>query len=45
MGDETAYQRYRALAEQRKIAQEQMVTAQMNADAAMDWGLWGPYWW
>ena len=45
VGDETAYQRYRALAEQRKIAQEQMVTAQMNADAAMDWGLWGPYWW
>ena len=45
VGDETAYQRYRALAEQRKIAQEQLVTAQMNADAAMDWGLWGPYWW
>jgi hypothetical protein len=45
VGDETAYQRYRALAQQQKIAQEQMVTAQMNADAAMDWGLWGPYWW
>jgi hypothetical protein len=45
VGDETAYQRYRALEQQQKIAQEQMVTAQMNADAAMDWGLWGPYWW
>jgi hypothetical protein len=45
VGDESAYQRYRALAQQQKIAQEQMVTAQMNADAAMDWGLWGPYWW
>ena len=45
VGDETAYQRYRELAQQQKIAQEQMVTAQMNADAAMDWGLWGPYWW
>jgi len=45
VGDEIAYQRYRALAQQQKIAQEQMVTAQMNADAAMDWGLWGPYWW
>ena len=45
VGDETAYQRYRALEQQQKVAQEQMVTAQMNADAAMDWGLWGPYWW
>ena len=45
VGDESAYQRYRALEQQQKIAQEQMVTAQMNADAAMDWGLWGPYWW
>src|SRR5215813_2598787 len=45
VGEETAYQRYRALEQQQKVAQEQMVTAQMNADAAMDWGLWGPYWW
>ena len=45
VGDETAYQRYRALVQQQKVAQEQMVTAQMNADAAMDWGHWGPYWW
>ena len=45
VGDETAYQRYRALQQEQKVAQEQMVTAQMNADAAMDWGLWGPYWW
>ena len=45
VGDETAYQRYRALEQQQRIAQEQMATAQMNADSAMDWGLWGPYWW
>src|SRR5262249_1538698 len=45
VGDEIAYQRYRALAQQQKIAQEQMVTAQLNTDSAMDWGLWGPYWW
>ena len=44
VGDEGAYRRFRQLAEQ-KVAQEQMVAAQMNADAAMDWGLWGPYWW
>src|SRR5262249_22026606 len=42
VGDEAAYQRYRQLALQQKIAQEQMVAAQMNADAAMDWGLWAP---
>ena len=45
VGDEIAYQRYRALEQQQRIAQEQMATAQMNADSGMDWGLWGPYWW
>jgi hypothetical protein len=45
VGDETAYQRYRALQQEQKIAQEEMVTAQMNSAAAMNWGLWGPYWW
>jgi len=45
VGDEGAYQRYRQLALRQQIAQEQMMAAQMNEDAAMDWGLWGPYWW
>jgi hypothetical protein len=45
VGDETAYQRHRALQQEQKIAQEEMVTAQMNSAAAMNWGLWGPYWW
>jgi len=45
VGDQAAYQRYQQLAIQQQLAQEQMMTAQMNEDAAMNWGLWGPLWW
>jgi hypothetical protein len=45
IGDEQAYQRYQALAIREKLTQEQMMAAQMNEDAAMNWGLWGPFWW
>jgi hypothetical protein len=45
VGDEQAYQRYQALAIKEQLAQEQMMAAQMNQDAAMNWGLWGPFWW
>ena len=45
VGDEAAYQRYHQLALQKQLAQEQLMAAQMNQDAAMDWGLWGPFWW
>lgn len=45
VGDEQAYQRYQALAIREKLTQEQMMAAQMNEDAAMNWGLWGPFWW
>ena len=45
VGDQAAYQRYQQLAIQQQLAQEQMMTAQMNEDAAMNWGLWGPFWW
>ena len=45
VGDEQAYQRYQALAIQEKLTQEKMMAAQMNEDAAMNWGLWGPFWW
>jgi len=44
VGDQAAYQRFQQLALQQQIAQEQMMTAQMNEDAAMNWGLWGPFW-
>lgn len=43
-GDEQQYGRYRQLAIQKQIAQEQMDAAEMNENAAMDWGMWGPFW-
>lgn len=43
-GDQRQYGRYRQLALQQQIAQEQMDAAEMNEDAAMDWGMWGPFW-
>lgn len=45
VGDEAAYQKYQQLAIQQKLAQEQLNAAAMNENAAMNWGLWGPYWW
>jgi hypothetical protein len=44
VGDEAAYQKYQQLAIQQKLAQEQMNAAAMNENAAMNWGLWGPFW-
>jgi hypothetical protein len=43
-GSQQDYSRYRQLAIQQQIAQEQMDAAEMNEDAAMDWGMWGPFW-
>jgi hypothetical protein len=43
-GNQQAYGRYQQLAIQRQIAQEQVEAAEMNEDAAMDWGMWGPFW-
>lgn len=43
VGSEEAYQRYQQLALQKKIANERMQAAEMNQDAAMDWGAWGPW--
>jgi len=43
-GDQAAYSRYQQLAIEQRIAQEQMQSAEMNQDAAMDWGMWGPFW-
>jgi hypothetical protein len=43
-GDQQQYGRYRQLAIQKQIAQEQMDAAEMNENAAMDWGMWGPFW-
>ncbi len=43
VGTEKAYQRYQDLALQKEITEEQRVAAEMNEDAAMDWGMWGPW--
>ncbi|MBV8524516.1 MAG: hypothetical protein JOY71_20735 [Acetobacteraceae bacterium] len=45
IGDQAAYSRYRQEVLQRQIANEQLLAAQMNANAAWDWGAWGPGWW
>lgn len=47
IGNEEAYQRYRQLVIQQQIADQQRMTAEMNYDAQMNWGMWGPYdpWW
>jgi uncharacterized protein YdbL (DUF1318 family) len=45
-GNEAAYQRYQQYALQQEIADEQRMAAQMNQNAAMNWGMWGPGpWW
>lgn len=41
IGDEAAYQLYQEIAAQKEIAQDQMMAAQMNQNAAMNWGMWG----
>jgi len=43
-GNQQQYAHYKELAIQQKIAQEQIDAAEMNEDAAMDWGMWGPFW-
>lgn len=43
-GNQKQYGNYRQLALQQQIAEEQMSAAEMNEDAAMDWGMWGPFW-
>jgi hypothetical protein len=38
VGGPTEYSAYQRLAVQKEIAEEQR-------EAAMDWGMWGPWWW
>jgi hypothetical protein len=45
VGDQQAYTEYRRLALQKKIADERLEAAEAEESAAMDWGLWGPWWW
>jgi len=45
-GDQAAYGRYRQEVLQRQIASDQLLAAQMNQQAAWEWGPWGagPFW-
>jgi hypothetical protein len=45
VGDEDAYREYKRLALQQQLADEQLEAAEAEESAAMDWGLWGPWWW
>ena len=45
VGNPPAYQKYQQLAVQQKLDQERLNAAAMNENAAMNWGLWGPFWW
>ncbi len=42
IGDQVAYGRYRQEVFQRRIANDQLLAAQMNENAAWQWGPWGP---
>jgi hypothetical protein len=42
VGNEQAYQNFQTLAVAKQIAEEQRQAAALNADAAMDWDMWGP---
>jgi hypothetical protein len=44
-GDQAAYGRYRQEVLQRRLANDQLLAAQMNQDAAWDWGPWGGFGW
>ena len=41
VGGPTEYQAYQQLRAQRQLAQENLQTAEMYQDSAMDWGTWG----
>jgi hypothetical protein len=43
VGSQDAYGRYRAYVQQKKLADEQEMTAQLYSDSAWDWGGWGPW--
>jgi hypothetical protein len=45
VGDQQAYAEYKRLALEKQIADERLEAAEAEESAAMDWTLWGPWWW
>jgi hypothetical protein len=44
VGNPSQYQQYQQLRLARNLAQDQLATAELNQQAAMNWDLWGPIW-
>ena len=42
VGDQQAYGRYQQYVQQKQIANERQLTAQLYSDPSWDWGGWGP---
>ena len=45
VGDEDAYGQYKRLALQKQLTEERLQAAEAEEGAAIDWDLWGPWWW
>jgi len=45
VGDPQAYAEYQRLALQKQLADERLEAAEAEESAAMDWNVWGPWWW
>jgi hypothetical protein len=45
VGGPKEYQEYKRLEVEQRIAEDNRMAAEAATDAAMDWGLWGPWWW
>ncbi len=43
VGSQQAYSRYKQHEQQQHLADEQQMTAETYADAAWNWGAWGPW--
>ncbi len=43
VGSQKAYQRYQEITIRQKDAEDKKMAAEMNQNAAMDWGLWEPW--
>lgn len=43
VGTEKNYQQYQKMAYEQDLADEKEMTAEMNVEASMNWGAWGPW--
>jgi len=45
VGDDRAYHEYKRLALEKELSDERLEAAEAEEDAAIDWTMWGPWWW